>query len=207
MAPHGHRTTATPLGVVLAGGLGSRIGGAKASALLAGRPLIEHPIDALRSAGLEPTVVAKSDSPLPPLTCELIAEPDSPRHPLCGIVAALQAADGRAVVVVACDMPFVPPALIAELAKCDAALLVPAPRGEIQPLLARYGPELLAPLQDALQRGEPLRRTVHSLEPELVADAQLAAFGDPGRVFFNVNSDEDLIAAEQLVRDSLPERA
>ena len=47
------------LGVVLAGGRGSRLGGAKPTAELAGRPLISYPLAALAEAGLDAAVVAK----------------------------------------------------------------------------------------------------------------------------------------------------
>ncbi|MBK5220825.1 MAG: NTP transferase domain-containing protein, partial [Thermoleophilia bacterium] len=45
------------LGAVLAGGSGSRIGGAKATVELAGRPLIAYPLAALEAAGVEAVVV------------------------------------------------------------------------------------------------------------------------------------------------------
>ena len=65
---------------VLAGGAGSRLGGAKAMALLDGRPLIAHVLAAVRAGGLEPVVVAKADSPLPPLDCPVVFEPAQPRR-------------------------------------------------------------------------------------------------------------------------------
>src|ERR1700686_5566856 len=103
------------ISVVLAGGRGSRLGGAKAGVLLGGRPLIQHVLDAVRAGGLEPVVVAKADSVLPPLDCRLVIEPAQPRHPLCGIVAGLRAVEEPGVAVCACDMPFLPGALLAWL--------------------------------------------------------------------------------------------
>ena len=61
-------------------------------------------------------VVAKPDTPLPPLDCEILIEPTSRLHPLTGLVAALDATAGRAVVALACDMPLVRERLIAWLA-------------------------------------------------------------------------------------------
>ena len=63
---------------VLAGGAGSRLGGAKATALFAGRPLIEHVVAAARAGGLEPVVVAKARSPLPPLDCPVLIAATGP---------------------------------------------------------------------------------------------------------------------------------
>jgi molybdopterin-guanine dinucleotide biosynthesis protein A len=186
------------IGAVLAGGTGSRLGGAKALAELGGEPLIARPLAAVRKAGLEPVVVAKPGTELPPLDCRVLREPEQPRHPLCGIVAALREAGGRAVVAGACDMPFAAPALLAALAAAPERLVVPAPSGEAHPLLARYGPELLPDLEAALAREEPLRRTVASLSPRLLDRAELARFGDPGRLLFNVNDPDDLEQAARI---------
>jgi molybdopterin-guanine dinucleotide biosynthesis protein A len=186
------------LGVVLAGGRGSRLGGAKPTAELAGRALISYPLAALVEAGLEAVVVAKPDTELPPLDVDVLNEPAEPVHPLAGIVAALRQT-GRPLVVIGCDFPFVPPALVRALADAPEPLVVPAPGGEAQPLVARWTPALLPALEDALDREEPLRRTVAALSPRLLGDAELASFGDPARVFFNVNTPADLRRAECAV--------
>jgi molybdenum cofactor guanylyltransferase len=186
------------LGVVLAGGRGSRLGGAKPTAELAGRPLISYPLAALAEARLEAVIVAKPDTDLPPLDIDVLTEPAEPVHPLTGIVAALRQA-GSPIVVIGCDFPFVPAALLRALADAPEPLVVPAPGGELQPLVARWAPALLPALDAALDREEPLRRTVAALFPRLLADAELAAFGDPARAFFNVNTPADLRHAEGAV--------
>jgi molybdenum cofactor guanylyltransferase len=186
------------LGVVLAGGRGSRLGGAKPTAELAGRPLISYPLAALAAAGLQAVIVAKPDTDLLPLDANVLTEPEQPVHPLAGIVAALRQTD-RPLVVIGCDFPFVPPALLRTLAGAPEPLVVPAPGGELQPLVARWTPALLPALEAALDREEPLRRTVAALSPRLLDDAELAPFGDPARVFFNVNTPADLRHAEGAV--------
>jgi molybdenum cofactor guanylyltransferase len=127
-----------------------------------------------------------------------VVEPAEPTHPLAGIVAALRHADGP-LVVLGCDFPFVPPALLRALADAPEPLVVPAPGGDPQPLVARWTPALLPDLEAALAREEPLRRTVAALSPRLLDDPELAPFGDPGRVFFNVNTPADLTAAARLL--------
>jgi molybdenum cofactor guanylyltransferase len=189
--------SADTLGVVLAGGRGSRLGGAKATARLAGRPLIDYPLAAIAAAGLEAVVCAKPGEELPP-SVPVLEEPVEPRHPLCGIVAALRL--GRPVVAVACDLPFVVPGLIELLAGAGEPLVVPTLEGRPQPLPARYEPGLLVQLEAALAREEPLARTVEALGPRLLAEDELARFGDPARLLFNVNDPDDLRRAEELLR-------
>src|ERR687887_2708546 len=97
--------TGRPLGALLAGGRASRLGGRKATLPVGGRPLLEHPLTALREVCAEVCVVAKRDTILPPLgrSVRLWVEPDEPRHPLTGIVHALRVARGRPVLVCAAD--------------------------------------------------------------------------------------------------------
>lgn len=192
-------TRADAVGAVLAGGAGSRLGGSKAAVELGGLPLIEHPLRAVAEAGLEPLVVAKRSSHLPPLEVPVVIEPDGEPHPLRGIVSALRAAQGRPVVALACDMPFAPAPLLRRLAVAREPLVVPAVGGSLQPLLARYSPSLLTELEAALAACEPLRRTVERLGPRVVEDGELARFGDPARLFFNVNSRADLERAAELL--------
>jgi molybdopterin-guanine dinucleotide biosynthesis protein A len=169
---------------VLAGGRGRRMGTPKPLAALAGRPLVEHPLAAAAAAGLRAVVVAKRGTPLPPgLT--VWHEPDQPVHPLLGIVTALERA-GQAVVVAACDMPFVPAELLARLAAGpEAAVSV---GGRLQPFPARYEPAWLPELRAALVREAAVRATLEALAPATL-DLEDAA---PLR---SVNTPEELAAA------------
>jgi molybdopterin-guanine dinucleotide biosynthesis protein A len=140
-------------------------------------------------------VVAKLETELPALAVPVLREPDEPRHPLLGIVTALRAAAGRPVLAGACDLPVVTPAVLAVLAAAHEPLVIAAPGGGPQPLLGRYAPELRPELEAALARREPLRRTVAALSPRLLADADLARFGDPAELLLNVNDPSDLARA------------
>ena len=188
----------TVAGAVLAGGRSRRIGGGKALAQLGGRPLISYPLAALSAAGLDPIVVAKSQSPLPELGCLVLREPALPRHPLCGVIAALRWGGGRPVIVVGCDMPFVTGPLLAWLARLDG-LVVPEVDDRLQPLLARYEPAHAGALETAVRRDRSMRATIAALQPRIVGERELRRFGDPSRLFFNVNDQTDLRAAERLL--------
>ncbi|HEY2714976.1 MAG TPA: NTP transferase domain-containing protein [Solirubrobacterales bacterium] len=188
---------------MLAGGAGSRLGGGKATAGLAGRALIEYPLSALAAAGIEAVVVAKADTELPALAVPVVTEPQEPRHPLAGIVTALRHSRGRPVLVVACDLPLLTPALLEALAAAPGPapepLVLAGPGGEPQPLLGRYAPQILPELEAALAREEPLRRTVASLSPRLLGDAELSQFGDPAELLLNVNDRSDLARAGDIL--------
>jgi len=203
--------TRDPIGVVLAGGAGRRIGGEKAVVELHGTPLVCYPLRALQAVLAEVVVVAKQGTELPPLPgVPIWIEPAEPRHPLAGVVHALEgagAASGitgmaREILVSAGDLPFVGPDLVERLAHVDAGgapAVVPRAGGRLQPLLARYGPAAYAALAEAL-RQDPLPSVtdaVSALRPRVldIEDEQ---------AFFNVNVPEDLLTAAGLLDRGTP---
>lgn len=129
--------------MVLAGGAARRMGGAKATALLGGRPLVLWALAALRDAGLERVaVVAKAGTELPDLAgAELWIEPDEPQHPIAGVLHALGRADGAGVLTLPVDVPLAPPAVLSALATvvlAGAPAAVARAAGRIEPLVGRF---------------------------------------------------------------------
>ncbi len=174
------------------------MGSPKAAVELAGRPLIEHGLAAARLARLSPFVVARADTELPPLRHPVLIEPEGPRHPLNGIVAALEHA-GEPLVVLACDVPLVPADLLAELARRRAPFAMPLAPGP-QPLVARYSPGLLPRLREALANEEPMRSVARDLGGDGLRAAELRGYGDPERMFLNANDPHQLGEIAALLR-------
>lgn len=196
----GPLSAARPIVAVLAGGRGIRIGGAKPARLLAGRPLISYPLSSARAAGLEAVVVTKAGTALPPIQDRVIVEPDEPRHPLCGVLAALEHAQrrspGAGVVIVGADMPFVTGVLLRALAQVDRAALLEV-GGRRQPLPARVLPAHEHSLRRALDAESSLRAALAVLAPRILVEDELRGFGDPRRLCFSVNTPADLRRAER----------
>ena len=159
------------IGAILAGGAGKRMGGvSKAMLELDGRPLVAHVADALGEVCESVAIVAKPDTDLPKsLGVERWDEPPEPRHPLTGIVHALERADD-AVLVCAVDMPWVTAdacrSLLDSAPGAVAAVAVGA--GEVCPVFGVYAPESLDVLR-AAKPDAPLRQTVDALDPIRVA--------------------------------------
>jgi molybdopterin-guanine dinucleotide biosynthesis protein A len=174
---------------VLAGGLGTRIGGDKAIVELAGRPLIAYALEAAEKAGLAAVVVAKATTRLPPLDVPVLLEPDTPTHPLLGVVTALQQLP--AVIALPCDMPFVEPGDLNALAAVSADVATLAAG---QPFPALYRAAMLPQLLQALEARASMRSTQaqSSRAPESIASTREARQ-------MTVNTPEDLARAERLI--------
>ena len=185
------------VGAVLAGGAGSRMGGAKANRLVAGRALIAYPAAALASACDRVAVVCKPGAVAASLEgVELWDdEPDEPRHPAAGIEYALERAAGP-VLVCAGDMPFVTGEdcrLVVDAAAGPASdagrtAVVATAGNEVQPLFGLYSLTALSALRDGARDGLPMRRVVEQLGAGLV---EL-----PAERLRSVNTPADLAAAE-----------
>jgi len=181
-----------PLAVVLAGGRSQRMGRSKAAVTLAGRPLAAWVLAAAAGAGLKAVVVAKPETELPTLAVPVWHEPAEPSHPLAGLVAALERAAPRPVIALACDMPFVTPALLRRLAEADADAIAVVARaeGRVHPFPGRYGQQALG----ALRRGLAAEAAVRDVLAEL-APVELAL--QDARALVGINDPEALARAEE----------
>jgi molybdenum cofactor guanylyltransferase len=195
---------------VLAGGRASRLGGAKATAPLAGQPLIFHVLAAARCAGLPVIVLAKRETALPPITEHVLVEPDEPRHPLCGVLAALDHLAGptenAGLVVTGCDMPFLTGPLLRWLGELDGAAVAQV-AGRPQPLPARVTGAHRALLAEALAGELPLRTAFASLDPRVVLERELSRFGHPARLCHSVNDAAGLERAQRWIEEREPAEA
>lgn len=189
--------------VILAGGLGRRIGGDKALVTLAGRPLIAHVRDRMAPQVAALAVNANGDAGrlaflALPILPDTVA--DFP-GPLAGILAAMEWAavlGHAAVLTVPTDCPFLPADLAGRLAAAGWARPVCATFvGRRHPTVALW-PTVLAPALRAALVDEGMRRLEAALDRfdgrEVVFDAYGA--DDP---FFNVNTPADLDAAHALL--------
>jgi molybdenum cofactor guanylyltransferase len=186
-----------PIGVILAGGRGERIGGAKATVELHGKPLISYPLEVLGSVLPDVVVLAKSDTELPSLPGVTVwVETQATHHPLVGIVGAIGLAGGRPVLICAADLPFVTEEVIRALVEAElggAPAVVAGSGGRMQPMLGRYQPDVV----ELLGTGE--------IGPEIRVQDAIAALGprtleiDDPDVLFNVNTPDDLLQAAAML--------
>jgi len=197
-------------GVIIAGGRSTRFGEAdKAVADLAGRPMVRRVADRLASAVGELVVNCRPDQT--PAIREAMAgyelpvgyaEDETPDlGPVAGIRNGLAAADGEYAFVVACDMPFVEPALISYLLERARGSDGAVPRladGWFQTTQAAYRTEPMhRACEIALEDENPrILAPLEELEYVVVEEDELAGVASL-ESFENVNTPEEFEAAQQ----------
>jgi molybdopterin-guanine dinucleotide biosynthesis protein A len=179
--------------VVLAGGASRRLGRDKATLDAGGETLAARAARKLSAVCAEVAVADRGRGLLPGLPF-LSDGPGA--GPAAGILGAAETHPGRPLLVLACDLPAVPVALLAELAREGAAdWCVPRWEEGIEPLCALYRPRALTALADAVAAGEmaPHRLAVHpALAVRYLEGEVLAHFGEPRAMFLNLNDPGDL---------------
>jgi len=185
--------------VILAGGQGTRLGGAdKAFLELNGQPLLAHLLARLAPQVEKIAISANGDATrfdtfaLPVLLDGAFAG----TGPLAGVAAGLDwaAAQGaETLVTVPVDTPFIPHDLVQRLTPAPSVAVYQGRQHHLVahwPVSARYG------LRDFLETGAP-----HKVRDFLTHCAVGAVhFNGPADPFLNINTAEDLVQAAALAK-------
>jgi molybdopterin-guanine dinucleotide biosynthesis protein A len=195
------------IGAIVAGGANSRFGGEpKGLRMVDGRRVIDRVASAIEGVADEVIVVANATDAgtwLP--GTRVIGDEGPQRGSLVGLHTALKAADGDDVLLVAWDMPFVTGELLRFLRRLLFApvyAVVPELERGLEPLCAAYSARCLPVVEQCLTKGELRMGDFIDDLPVVrrVGPGELTPFGDPARLFFNVNTVDDLAAAERMAR-------
>jgi molybdopterin-guanine dinucleotide biosynthesis protein A len=192
-------------GAILAGGAARRMAGIPKGLLsVGGLRILDRLVAAfLEGLGSLPLLVANAPE-AGSWRADLRVVPD--RNPGGGTLAGLLTAvleSPAPVVVVAWDMPFVTASLIKALGEdlSLADVVIPASGGRrgVEPLCAGYGPATGPAMASALERGDLRAIAFHeAVRVRVMPEVELRAFGDPARMFFNVNTPDDLVRANGM---------
>jgi molybdopterin-guanine dinucleotide biosynthesis protein A len=193
---------ACTVGILIAGGEGARLGLGlpKARAVLGGRTLLDRAGSVLRAVCDEILVVAPAAMSLSLAGGIAVDDPPGAVGPLGALVTGLATRPRARALVLGVDFPLMRPATLAAIRDRlgDAPAAVPVPRGVPQPLAAAYAPGLAGTLAEQLARGErSVTAAVLGLGPLLLDDRILDGFEGGLEAFFNLNTRDDLAAAER----------
>ena len=200
--PEGARTTETVTGIVLAGGLGRRMGSVdKGLQRLQGRPMVAHVLDRLRPQ-VDALIVNANQNPE---TYAALGAPYGARvvpdavggfaGPLAGLHAGMTAATTPLCVTVPCDSPFLPADLVGRLRDAleaaAAQLAVAKTFDQAHPVFALVRRDVVDHLAAFLGAGgrkiDAWYATLRTVE---------VAFDDEAEAFENINTKDELASFE-----------
>lgn len=190
--------------IILSGGKNSRMKREKAFVTVTDRPMIEQTIlDAKQY--LEEIIVVTNRPEAYEYLDVIVTEDVIPgMGPLSGIHAGLLKSSAPCSFVVACDMPFISMDLAVRMRQelGDYDVVVPSMGGGLQPLHAIYSRNCVTVIESHLLNN--VRKVVEvyeALKVKIIDEKQLYQWGVDARIFFNVNTPDELEIAKSVAKE------
>ena len=189
--------------VILAGGLNSRMGGRnKAFLEVGGKDILERLLETLMPLFDDILLVTREPGLYRGRPVKVVTDIYEVRSSLTGIHAGLVHAASPFAFMVACDAPFLQPALVRRLLgeiEPLADVIVPVRDGRYEPLCAVYSKRCIPFVEDMLDRKKfRIFDFFDDIRLKIVGDEQLRGVDGEMRSFFNVNTPRALQASQAL---------
>jgi molybdopterin-guanine dinucleotide biosynthesis protein A len=192
--------------IVLAGGKAKRLGKDKLLEMVGGRPMLQRVVDNLTPVSGHILLVVAQGQGCPAVEArqarvDCMQDVYPGKGALGGIYTGLSATFSRHGLVVAADMPFLNSDLLRHLVSLSTDFDVVMPRvgGEIEPLHAVYSQACLPAIREELERSQlQIRVFLDKVRVRYVEEAEIDRFDPRHLSFFNVNTPEDLMKAQEI---------
>jgi molybdopterin-guanine dinucleotide biosynthesis protein A len=196
-------------GVLLAGGNSRRMGEDKRYLVVGEQTLLERGLAVLRSIFQEVLVVIAQDSLPLKVAARVVRDLVPDCGSLGGLYTGLTQATTPYIFVVACDMPFLDPAVITQFTsrRASADIVIAKLAARLHPMHALYGKGCLPVLEQMIRARQLKIQEMLSHAPlhvRYVTDADLLTIDPSGRSFQNVNTPADLEVARSLLSQLPP---
>lgn len=193
-------------GVILSGGLNTRMGGKSKAFLSVGR---ERILDRLYQTmgGLFEELLLVTNEPIEYLSWDMLIVTDliPVRSALTGIHAGLFHAPSSHIFVTACDMPFLKKAMVnalLDLLEPKWDVIIPVTAKGPQPLCAIYSKRCIKPIEDQLQgQASKIVSFFSKVRVQEVPEDTLRELDPDLDSFFNINTPGDLTASEKILEE------
>lgn len=182
-------------GIVLAGGLSTRMGRDKASLSWGNGTLLSTVLEKLQPVCSELIIVSNVPREAAGFMARVVPDKYPQCGPLAGIHAGLLAAQNEYVFVVACDMPYLDTRAVSFIADaaCGYDAAIPFIDGYYHPLHGVYKKSCLPVIEEMLIAGN---YRVFDFYGEInlrkITKAEITVFDPELRTLYNINSPEDL---------------
>ena len=191
--------------MIQAGGRSTRMGGQpKALLELGGKRIIERVVDAVGGVLDDLLLVTNTPDRYAFLDLPMVPDGFPDGGALGGICTGLRAAGGDAAFTVACDMPFLHPAIVRMVVEraAEGDVVIPRTGAQLETLHAVYAKACLGPIETRLRAG---RLKIVGFFPDVrvveLDAAAMARHRAPEVAFMNVNTPQELDRARALVAE------
>jgi len=194
-------------GIVLSGGENSRMGTDKAFLKIAGTTMIERVLRPMRSVFQHIIIVTNAPHLYAGCGATVVTDVFAKRGPLNGIYTGLLRSTDEYNFVVACDMPFLNPSLMAYMTGLAEGfdVVVPSINGLLEPLHAVYRKGLVTIIEQQIrQEKQQIRELYRMLRVRHVTAQEVDRFDPERKSFKNLNTQSDY--EEAACADSVHER-
>ncbi len=189
-------------GIILSGGLNSRIGLNKAFLEISGKKIIERTLLLFKELFEETIIVTKDPLIYEDLDVRITTDVQDITGSLMGVYSGLLSSTSEFNFVVACDMPLINADIVRFLinksSQYDA--VVPFCQGRLQPLHAVYSKRCIKPLEDLISSGQMrITRLFEKIKTKRVDEEELKQFDPDFKSFININTKEDLLNFKKII--------
>lgn len=182
-------------GVVLAGGLSTRMGANKAFMEVQGERIIDRTVRVLKDVFSEVILVTNDTLLYLDLDCILVTDVLPNKGPIMGIYTALLFASGEYIFVVACDMPFLNADFIRFMVEKREGfdVVVPSTADGLHPLHALYSKRCAKHIGSQIMKDKlKVSAFYKGLRKRIITEDEIRAFGDPFFLLKNINAKTEL---------------
>lgn len=158
-------------------------------------PLLQHVINAAQSLGDDRFIISNNPTAHASFTWPLFPDRFPETGPLGGLATALHHATTSHLLLLACDMPNLEPALLqylADQAHLPHLAIVPDSKEGLQPLCAVYSKSALPLAEASIEQGQlSMRDFIRGINTRVVQETEWAPLSGGGRPFVNLNTPEE----------------
>ena len=191
-------------GVILAGGESRRMGSDKSLLPLTGARFIDHVYRSMAELFNEVIIVTNSPGLYKEIPCRKVPDIYYAQGALAGLHSGLLHAKSDKIFVVACDMPFITPAVVKEICAHgdEGDVVIPYSSNGHEPLHALYTKSCLPAMEEVLDNGvKRIIKFFDKVKPVALPFETILQLDPEERSFQNINTPEDYFRLRGTVID------
>jgi len=192
--------------ILLAGGKSKRFGSSKRDIVINGQTLLEGAVRKLRKIFQDIVIVLSPNETLSSFQKLVVYDEAEGEGPLMGIYTGLKSIKNEKSMVMPVDTPFVSVEFVEYLVECsnDFDAVIPLWNKGLEPLVGVYSQAVIDDLQNWKESGNKMAPHLFlgSLSKQrinFIYESDIRKFGNPEKLFLNINTPEDLKKAQSLI--------